>query len=69
MFIGYNLYKWMWPPKNSASGNLYGVNDPKSLVFMGSMYALAVVIYVVAKVYRKSQGIDLKAIYQEIPVE
>jgi basic amino acid/polyamine antiporter, APA family len=69
LFIGYNLYKWIWPPKNSASGNLYGVNDPKSLVFMGSMYVLGLVIYLVAKFYRKSQGIDLKAIYQEIPVE
>ena len=36
---------------------------------MGSMYLLALIVYVVAKVYRKSQGIDLKAIYQEIPVE
>jgi amino acid transporter len=69
LFIGYNLYKWMWPLKNSASGNLYGVNDPKSLVFMGSMYVLALVIYVVAKIVRRSQGIDLKAIYREIPVE
>jgi len=33
------------------------------------MYVLALVIYVVAKIYRKSQGIDLKSIYQEIPVE
>jgi hypothetical protein len=33
------------------------------------MYVLALVIYVVAKVVRKNQGIDLKAIHQEIPVE
>jgi hypothetical protein len=33
------------------------------------MYVLALVIYLVAKFYRKSHGIDLKAIYQEIPVE
>jgi hypothetical protein len=36
---------------------------------MGSMYGLALIVYLVAKFYRKSQGIDLKAIYQEIPVE
>jgi hypothetical protein len=36
---------------------------------MGIMYALALVIYVVAKVYRKQQGIDLSAVYKEIPVE
>jgi hypothetical protein len=36
---------------------------------MGSMYLLALVVYVVAKVVRKSQGIDLGAIHKEIPVE
>jgi len=33
------------------------------------MYVLALVIYVVAKLYRRQQGIDLKAIHTEIPVE
>ncbi|MBI3648284.1 MAG: APC family permease [Actinobacteria bacterium] len=61
-FLGFNLYEWF------TNAN-YAVNDHSSLVFMGAMYVLALVIYVVAKVYRKSQGIDLKAIYQEIPVE
>jgi amino acid transporter len=69
LFLGWNLYKWLWPPFNSSSGNLYAVNVPDSLWFMLAMYALALVIYVVAKVYRRNQGIDLKAIYQEIPVE
>jgi hypothetical protein len=36
---------------------------------MGVMYGMALVLYIVAKVYRKRQGIDLKAVYQEIPVE
>jgi hypothetical protein len=27
------------------------------------------IIYIVAKVYRKQQGIDLRAVYKEIPVE
>jgi len=61
-FLGFNLWYWF-------KDDLYAVNNKQSLVFMGSMYALALVIYVVAKVYRKSQGIDLKSIYQEIPVE
>jgi basic amino acid/polyamine antiporter, APA family len=67
LFLGYNLYKWLWPPL--SEGNLYAINNAQSLVFMGIMYGMALVIYVVARVYRKSQGIDLKAIYQEIPVE
>jgi basic amino acid/polyamine antiporter, APA family len=62
LFLGYNLWKWF-------DDDLYAVNNKDSLVFMGAMYALALVIYVVAKVYRKSQGIELNAIYREIPVE
>src|SRR5262249_14340006 len=69
LFLGFNLYKWLWPPFNSSSGNLYAINVPSSLWFMGSMYLLALVVYVVAKVVRRSQGIDLKAVYTEIPVE
>jgi amino acid transporter len=61
-FLGFNLWHWF-------TNDLYAVNDKDSLVFMGAMYLLALVIYVVAKIYRRSQGIDLKAIYQEIPVE
>src|SRR5438093_557860 len=69
LFLGFNLYKWLWPPFNSDSSNLYAINVPKSLYFMGGMYVLALVIYLIAKFYRKTQGIELKAIYQEIPVE
>jgi amino acid transporter len=61
-FLGFNLWEWF---KN----DLYAVNNKDSLVFMGAMYALALVVYVVAKIYRKSQGIDLNSIYKEIPVE
>jgi len=61
-FLGFNLWKWF-------TDDLYAVNNKDSLVFMGAMYGLAIVVYVVAKLYRKSQGIDLKAIYEEIPVE
>jgi APA family basic amino acid/polyamine antiporter len=67
LFLGWNLYKWLWPP--ASKGNLYGINNPQSLIFMGSMYALALVIYVAAKVYRRRQGIDLNAVYKEIPVD
>jgi amino acid transporter len=67
LFLGWNLYKWLWPP--ASKGNLYGINNRESLVFMGSMYVLAIIIYVVAKLYRKRQGIDLNAVYQEIPVD
>jgi amino acid transporter len=67
LILGYNLYKWLWPPLDE--GNLYAINNSDSLLFMGGMYLLALVIYVVAKVVRKNQGIDLSAIHKEIPVE
>lgn len=67
LFLGWNLYKWLWPP--ASKGNLYGINNVDSLYFMGGMYALALIIYVVAKIVRRNQGIDLKTVYQEIPVE
>lgn len=67
LFLGWNLYKWLWPPL--SEGNLYAINNADSLLFMGGMYLLALVIYVVAKVVRRQQGIDLSAIHKEIPVE
>jgi amino acid transporter len=67
LFLGYNLYKWLWPPL--SEGNLYAINNADSLLFMGGMYLLALIIYLVAKVVRRQQGIDLGAIHREIPVE
>jgi len=61
-FLGFNLYHWF-------TNDNYAVNDPDSFIFMGAMYLLALVIYVVARIVRKGQGIDLSAIHREIPVE
>jgi amino acid transporter len=61
-FLGWNLYQWF------TDAN-YAVNNKQSLVFMGIMYGLALLIYVIAWFYRRSQGIDLKNVYQEIPVD
>jgi amino acid transporter len=60
--IVYNVYEWL---KNSA----YGVNNHDSLYFMASLYVLAIVVYVAARLIRKRQGIDLGLINKEIPVE
>jgi amino acid transporter len=60
--IIFNLYEWL---KNPA----YGVNNHGSLVFMALMYLLAIVVYVIARLIRKRQGIDLGLINKEIPVE
>ena len=60
--LGFNLYEWL-----SNAG--YGVNNKDSLYYMGAMYVLAIVIYVVARLVRRRQGIDLGLINKEIPVE
>jgi basic amino acid/polyamine antiporter, APA family len=60
--IGYCLYEWL-------SSSAYGVNNNDSLIYMGAMYVLALVIYLVARVIRSRQGIDLSLINKEIPVE
>ena len=60
--LGFNLYEWF----SNAS---YGINYKPSLFFMLGMYVLAVIIYAVAYLVRKRQGIDLGLINKEIPVE
>jgi len=60
--IIFNLYEWL-------SDSAFGVNNGPSLVFMGILYVLAIVVYVVARLIRRRQGIDLGLINKEIPVE
>jgi APA family basic amino acid/polyamine antiporter len=62
LFLLFNLWQWF-------TDDNYAVNDKQSLVFMGAMYVLALVIYIVAYFVRRNQGINLKAIHEEIPVE
>jgi basic amino acid/polyamine antiporter, APA family len=58
----FNLVEWL-------SNDNYYVNLHPSLIFMAALYVLAIVVYVVARVVRKRQGIDLSLINKEIPVE
>jgi amino acid transporter len=60
--IGYCLYEWL-------TRDAYGVRNHGSLIYMGAMYVLALVIYLVARFVRARQGIDLSLINKEIPVE
>jgi APA family basic amino acid/polyamine antiporter len=55
---------WEW-----LSNSLYFVNSRDSLYYMGAMYVLAIVLYIVARIVRSRQGIDLGLINKEIPVE
>ena len=58
----FNLYLWL-------TKDNYFVNNHDSLIYMGSMYVLAIVVFVVARIVRSRQGIDLGLINKEIPVE
>ena len=48
---------------------LYGVNNKQSAIFMGILYVAAIVIWIVAYITRKRQGMALEAVAKEIPVE
>jgi amino acid transporter len=61
-FIGWLLYHW-W------TNDTYGINNPTSRNYMLILYGMAIVIYVIAYVVRRSQGVNFKAINAEIPVE
>ncbi len=72
-FLVFLLYEWLLDP-NALYGIGYSINpngakNITSLVFMGALYVIALVIYLVTKSYRKSRGVDIDKIYKEIPVE
>jgi basic amino acid/polyamine antiporter, APA family len=62
IFLVWCLYKWL---KDDA----YGINNTDSLIFMGCLYALALIIFVSARLSRRRQGMDLSMAYGEIPAE
>ena len=61
-FLVFNLWLFM-------KDAIYGVNNGKSLIFIGGLYLLAVVIWTVAYFTRKRQGMALETVAKEIPVE
>jgi amino acid transporter len=64
VILAYVIYLWLSDP-------LYGigVGNTNSIIFLGVLYGLAAIVYVAARVYRRSQGVDLDAIHAEIPAE
>jgi APA family basic amino acid/polyamine antiporter len=62
LFLVFCLFKWL-------QDDTYGINDGGSLIFMGALYALALVIFVGSRFYRRRQGMDLSMSYGEIPAE
>ena len=60
LFLAFCLYQWV-------TNDVYGINDPSSFLYLSVMYVLAIVIYVVSRLVRRAQGMDLKMVYDEIP--
>jgi APA family basic amino acid/polyamine antiporter len=56
------LVKWI-------TDDVYALNDSGSLIYMGSLYAVAFAIYLGSRLLRKRQGIDMAMVHKEIPAE
>jgi basic amino acid/polyamine antiporter, APA family len=64
IILAWTIILWLQDP-------LYGigVGNTNSIIFLGVVYGAAAVLYVGARLYRRSQGVDLDAIHSEIPAE
>jgi amino acid transporter len=70
--LAYIIYLWITEGvTEDFPGGLYaiGYGNANSMIFLGVLYGLAAIVYVVARLYRRSQGVDLDAIHAEIPAE
>ena len=56
------LYHWF-------KDSVYGVNFRNSEYYMAVLYGVAIAVYAVSWLYRRSQGLSLKMVYGEIPAE
>lgn len=64
IILAWTVYLWLSDP-------LYGigVGNADSIKFLGALYGLGALVYVIAWAYRRSQGVDLGKIHSEIPAE
>ena len=65
IFLLFMLAEWSF---NAVYGTSFSLNA-SSPIYFAVTYLVAIAIYVVARVVRKRQGIDLARIHREIPVE
>jgi basic amino acid/polyamine antiporter, APA family len=61
-FLAFCLYKWFFD-------GAYFVNNFDSKIYMLALYVIALIVYVVSRVARRREGIDLAMINSQIPVE
>ena len=65
IFVAFTAWILYMVMKDAA----YAINSTRSLVFMGILYLIAIGLYVVGKVRRQRQGIDVNVVYAQIPLE
>jgi amino acid transporter len=59
-FLVFCLYQWLFRDE-------YAVNNPQSLIYMLVLYGVALLMYVGFRLLRRSQGINMNMVYDEIP--
>lgn len=64
LFLGWVIFMWL---SNALYG--IGVGNTNSILFLGALYGAAAVLYIIARLVRRAQGVDLDAIHAEIPAE
>lgn len=64
IILAWTIWRWLVDP-------LYGIGigNTNSIIFLGLLYGAAALLYVGARLYRRTQGVDLDAIHSEIPSE
>ena len=62
VILGFALYEWF-------TNDIYALNGRESLIYMGCLYAVALLIYLGSRFVRRSQGIDMGMVHSEIPAE
>ena len=64
--LGWTIWAWLFD-----ANNLYGIGtkNANSIIFLGVVYGAAAIVYIIARLVRRSQGVDLDAIHSEIPAE
>jgi basic amino acid/polyamine antiporter, APA family len=65
-FLVFLIYQWLIDPNG-----LYGIGyqNTSSMIFVGSLYLMAALIYFGFRSYRQREGLDIDKVYQAIPVE
>jgi APA family basic amino acid/polyamine antiporter len=65
ILLGFAVYEWL-------TNTIYGIDyhlHRGSIWYMLVLYGIALGIYLGSRIYRRSQGIDMRMVHSEIPVE